>query len=98
MLGDHQGGDMTSMGEVSSEGEEQYAEYLARKVHGPSPHECPMGCGSTAGDEFHCPDCGWEEDPSGDERACGCPLDYHLADCPIITGSCGSPTYYSSGP
>lgn len=22
--------------------------------------ECPMGCGSTAGDEFHCPDCGWE--------------------------------------
>ena len=28
-------------------------------------------------------------------QSCGCPMDYHMADCPIRTGD--SNVYYSSG-
>lgn len=29
-------------------------------------------------------------------RNCGCPMEYHTADCPLVTGP--STVYYSTGP
>lgn len=32
-----------------------------------------------------------------EHQPCGCPTDYHLADCPIRTGDSESTVYYSIG-